>query len=129
MRQVPRRNVIGCDNYLLFLRFQFLRHVALSISSPARTPVLLIYLWHASFQLPFTLYISPQHFPQYVFFISPRHMSVPVQSSSRVLFFGSIVCVLSHYCMCVSFRKSFLASSSLSAIRILMLASCMQTLN
>ena len=31
--------------------------------------------------LPFPLYYRPQHFPHYVFFISPQYMLVPVQSS------------------------------------------------
>ena len=34
-----------------------------------------------SSSLPFPWYIRPQHFPQYVFAISPHHMPVPVQSS------------------------------------------------
>ena len=34
-----------------------------------------------SSSLPFPWYIRPQHFPRYVFAISPHHMPVPVQSS------------------------------------------------
>ena len=43
---------------------------------------------HACFNLvfirPFTWYIRPQHFPQYVF-IAPHHMPVTDQSSLRVI--------------------------------------------
>ena len=42
-----------------------------------------------SSSLHFPWYISPQHFPQYVFAISPHHMPVPVQSSLGDLF-GSL---------------------------------------
>ena len=42
-----------------------------------------------SSSLPFPWYIRPQHFPQYVFAISPHHMPVPVQSSLGDLF-GSL---------------------------------------
>ena len=42
-----------------------------------------------SSSLPFPWYICPQHFPQYVFAISPRHLPVPVQSSLGDLF-GSL---------------------------------------
>ena len=42
-----------------------------------------------SSSLPFPWYIRSQHFPQYVFAISPHHMPVPVQSSLGDLF-GSL---------------------------------------
>ena len=42
-----------------------------------------------SSHLPFPWYIRPQHFPQYVFFVSPHHTPIPVQSSLRDLF-GSL---------------------------------------
>ena len=42
-----------------------------------------------SSSLPFHWYIRPQHFPPYVFAISPHHMPVPVQSSLGDLF-GSL---------------------------------------
>ena len=38
------------------------------------------------FCLPFPRNIHSQHFPQYVFFISPHHMPLPVESSLRDLF-------------------------------------------
>ena len=47
----------------------------------------------SSSSLPFPWYICPQHFPQYVFAISPHHLPVPDQSSLGDLF-GS----LRHYC-------------------------------
>ena len=47
--------------------------------------------WGSSFLfcLPFPWCICIQHFPQYVFFFSPHHMPVPVQSSLRDIF-GSL---------------------------------------
>ena len=42
-----------------------------------------------SSSLPLPWYIRPQHFPQYVFAISPHHMPVPVESSLGDLF-GSL---------------------------------------
>ena len=88
----------------------FLFHIALSISSPAFSPVFFMFYWHASFHLVFgrLLFIFPGvsllH-TQYVFFISPHHK--PVESSLRDLFGSlslSLVCARSRSCLCVSRR-------------------------
>ena len=59
-----------------------------------------------SFSLPFPWCIHSQHFPQYVFFIAPHHMPVPIQSSLRDLF-GSLChsrCSLHFFFLILSLR-------------------------
>ena len=76
----------------------FLLHVALSVTSLALTQsstfhVSLAQVFPSCFRSPssFSLVnIRSQHFPQYMFFISPQHMPAPVQSSLSDLF-GSLL--------------------------------------
>ena len=51
-----------------------------------------------SSSLPFPWYIRPQHFPQYVFAISPHHMPVPVQSSLGDLLEACATLVIPRMC-------------------------------
>ena len=107
-----RRQCPITDSLLLLLLLLFLwlfpscrvAGIACDLSSPHRPVRLLARSQSSTFQisltrvfpscfrsssLPFPWYIRPQHFPQYVFAISPHHMPVPVQSSLGDLF-GSL---------------------------------------
>ena len=66
----------------------------LARSQPSAFQVSLAYVFPSCFRsssLPFPWYIRPQHFPQYVFFISPHRMPVPVQSSLHDLFYNKLI--------------------------------------
>ena len=91
---------ISCVFLWLFPSFR-VAGITDDLSSPHRPVRLLARSQSSSFQisltrvfpscfrsssLPFPWYIRPQHFPQYVFAISPHHMPVPVQSSLGDLF-------------------------------------------
>ena len=58
----------------------------LARSQPSTFQVSLARVFPSCFRsssLPFPWYIRPQHFPQYMFSMSPHHMPIPVQSSLR----------------------------------------------
>ena len=90
--------LMRCPNTIFFLfpgfpiiygcRYDSTSH-RLSVSSPALSPVLFKSRLHAFYILfsvvlsSFSRHIHSQHFPRYVLAISPHHMPVPVQSSSR----------------------------------------------
>ena len=83
----------------------FLLHIALSVSSPALSPVLFMYRWHASFHLVFgrPIFLYPgvsilNTFISMTFIILPQQMPVPAQSSPGDLFGSCVTLVVPRMC-------------------------------